>query len=72
MKNPVTVDIEFKSEPIRFRWISYTFKIWMRTEKRFLGKSKPNGMVKFGYFGSVFRSERFSFFLIQLFYLDTI
>ena len=23
----------------------------MRTEKRFLGKSKPNGVVKFGYFG---------------------
>ena len=48
VKIPVLDDVAFKSEPKGFRTIRSTYKIWMRTEKRFLGRSEPITVVNFG------------------------
>jgi hypothetical protein len=43
-----TVDDAFESEPKGFWSASTYFKIWIRTEKRFLAWSELTGMVNFG------------------------
>jgi len=48
VKIPVSVNDFFKSELKGFRTISTTYKIWMRTEKRFLAWSEPITVVNFG------------------------
>ena len=48
VKIPVSVDTLMKNEPKGFRSTCSIFKIWIRTEKRFLAWSEPTTVVNFG------------------------